>query len=218
MMNACLLILPSLLVSVPGADGKVLFEEAFDGRLQPGWQWIREDKDEWRIRDNELEVRSQPGRIWGGNDAKNLLVFRPLKAVNAAAQVTVAHQPKERWEQAGLLWYADDDNFVKLISEHIEGIMYVVIAREQDGRGKVIGKVPVPSANLQLRLKVQSGRVTGQWRLKTTDAWSDAGACDFDAKKNPRFGLFTQNGPKDQVRWVRFDNFAIVELASDKRR
>ena len=216
MMNECSMILPSLLLLATVGDGNVLLEEKFDGRLQGGWQWVREDKDQWRIRDNALEVHSQPGRIWGGNDAKNLLLARHPTAPEMAARVSVAHKPKEKWEQAGLLWYLDDDNFVKLISEQIDGKMYVVTACELAGRGKVVGKIVVPSANLQLRLKVQSHRVTGQWRLDDDDDWSDEGTCDFkvpaSAEGKPRFGLFTQNGPKDQVRWVRFDSFVIAEV------
>ena len=167
------------------------------------------------MRDDKLEVRAQAGRIWGGNDAKNLLLAPPMKSRDMAACVSVAHDPKEKWEQAGPLWYVDDDNFVKLISEHIDGKMYVVVAREQGGRGKVVGKIVVPSANIQLRLKVQSNRVTGQWRLKDADAWSDAGTCDFDAQGDRRFGLFTQNGPKEVVRWVCFDNFVVMVLTKD---
>ena len=212
-MKECLLIIPGLLALASGGDGRVLFEDNFDGQLQSAWQWIREDPAEWRIGDNELQVRSQAGRIWGGNDAKNLLlVDKRLKSQNMAASVSVAHEPKEKWEQAGPLWYLDDDNFVKLISEQIDGKMYVVTARELNGRGKVVGKIVVPKANLQLRLKVESTRVTGQWRLEDTDAWSDAGTCDFEVEGRPRFGLFTQNGSKDQIRWVRFDNFVIAEL------
>lgn len=207
-----LLILPSVLLLAPAGDGKVLFEESFDGKLQRGWEWVREDKDEWRIREGALEVHSQFGRIWGGNDAKNILLFRGVKPKNVAACVGVAHEPKEKWEQAGLLWYVDDDNFVKLISEQIDGKMYVVVAREEKGRGKVVGKVVAPQANMQLRLKVEAKRVTGQWRIKEGDKWSDSGECDFNAEGNPRFGLFTQNGPKEGVRWVRFDDFVISEL------
>lgn len=215
-MNACGLILSSLLLLAPADDVKMLFEEHFDGRLQDGWQWVREDRAEWRIGDNRLEVRSQPGRIWGGNDAKNLLLRVALKLQDLAACVNVAHKPVEKWEQAGLLWYVDDDNFVKLISEHIDGKMYVVTAREQGGKGTVVGKIEVPSANLQLRLQVQAGRVTGQWRLQPDDAWSDAGTCEFEAKGDPRFGLFTQNGPQNEVRWVRFDDFAIGQLSAGR--
>lgn len=212
MTKTCLLILSGLLLSAPGEDGDVLFTDDFDTKLQPGWQWVREDKEEWRIRGGELQVRSQHGRIWGGNDAKNLLLVGPLKSRNMAARVSVVHQPKEKYEQAGPLWYIDDDNFVKLISEQIDGKMYVVVARELAGRGKVVGKVMVPWANVQLRLVVQGNRVTGQWRLTDTHVWSESGHCDFDAKGSPRFGLFTQNGAKDIVRWVRFDDFVVSEL------
>ncbi len=111
-----LLILPSVLLLAPAGDGKVLFEESFDGKLQRGWEWVREDKDEWRIREGALEVHSQFGRIWGGNDAKNILLFRGVKPKNVAACVGVAHEPKEKREQAGVRWGCDDDNRLKLIS------------------------------------------------------------------------------------------------------
>ncbi len=202
-----------LLLAAPATGPGVLFEDDFDRGLQPGWKWVREDGDGWRIRDKELQMHSQFGRIWGGNNAKNLLlVAKPLKAARMAASVKVAHKPKERYEQAGPLWYVDDDNFVKLISEQIDGKMYVVTAREIAGRGKVVGKVVVPSANIQLRLKVESNRVTGQWRLKDGDKWTDEGSCEFEPKGQPRFGLFTQNGPENEIRWVRFDDFLVEEL------
>ena len=206
-----LLILPSVLLG-PAGDEKPLFEDGFDGRLAPGWEWVREDKDEWRIREEGLEVHSQFGRIWGGNDAKNLLLAKKVKPENMAAVVSVAHEPKEKWEQAGLLWYVDDDNFVKLISEQIDGKMYVVTAREQDRERKVVGKLEVPSANIQLRLKVELKKVTGQWRPDQEAEWIDAGTCEFTAKGKPRFGIFTQNGSADTVRWVRFDNFSIEKI------
>jgi regulation of enolase protein 1 (concanavalin A-like superfamily) len=212
MLLNCSLILSGLFLLAPAGDGDVLLKENFDGKLQPGLRWVREDKDEWRMEDGKLHVRSQFGRIWGGNDAKNLLLFKALPPQDMAARVLVAHEPKEKWEQAGLLWYVDDDNFIKLISEQIDGKMYIVVARELGGRGKVISKIEVPTANLELRLKVESDGVTGQWRLKDADDWSDADKCTFDAKGKARFGLFTQNGPEDEVRWVRFDRLMIEKL------
>lgn len=202
-------LLSSLLVI--GAGDGVLFEETFDGALQPAWKWVRPDASEWRIQDGQLHVRSQFGRIWGGNDAKNVLLVPPPQADNVEARVSVAHAPQEKWEQAGLLWYVDDDNFVKFISEHIDGQMYAVICREQGGRGQVLGKVEAPAANMQLRLTVQGNQVTGKWRVKGTDPWSDCGSCQFDVPGERCFGLFTQNGPQHEVRWVRFDSFVISE-------
>jgi len=205
-----LLMFGVLLVSASD-QWRVLVNEGFDGALPRSFQWVREDPSEWRIQDGQLQVRSQFGRIWGGNDARNVLLVESPKAGRIDAQVSVTHQPKELYEQAGLLWYVDDDNFVKLISEQIQGKMHVVIAREVDKRGEVIGKLEVPTANVQLRLLVDGNRVTGQWRINNDDAWNDAGTCPFEVPGNRRFGLFTQNGPKDAVRWVAFDRFILSQ-------
>ena len=111
----------------------------------------------------------------------------------------MAHVPEKKWEQAGLIWYVDDDNFVKLISEHIDGKMYAVLASEQGGRGRVFGKVEMPQANVQLRLLIHAHRVTGQWRVKEADDWSDCSNCEFKAEGTPHFGLFTQTGPEENA-------------------
>lgn len=211
MLSVSLLFSGLLLLAAP-ADSAILLEESFDAKLNPDLEWIRQEASEWRIEDGRLHVRSQSGRIWGGNDAKNLLLLKALPPQAMAARVTVAHEPKEKYEQAGLLWYVDDDNFVKLISEQIDGKMYIVVARELAGRGKVISKIEVPTANLELRLKVEPDGVTGQWRLKDDQQWSDCEKCTFEAAGKPRFGLFTQNGSPDVVRWVRFDRLIVEKL------
>lgn len=213
------LFLVSLLQSAADVDQGVLFAEDFDGKLKGEWKWVRQNRDEWRIRDRSLQLRSQPGGIWGGNNARNVLLIKPETTDNVEAVVDVAHEPKKKWEQAGLLWYVDDDNFVKFISEHIDGKMYAVLASEEGGRGRVFGKVEMPQANVQLRLIVQARQVTGQsltgqWRVKKSDEWSDCGTCEFSAPGDPRFGLFTQTGPEDVIRWVRFDSFRIVRRKS----
>ena len=56
---------------------------------------------------------------------------------------------------------------MKLISQHIDGKVYVVSAREQGGKGTVVGKVEVPGANLQLRREQDCPR------LKTLDFSSE---------------------------------------------
>lgn len=208
------LVLCAVCFAANEEGGQVLLRESFGGSLPACLRWVREDASEWRIREGKLEVRSQPGHIWGGNDAKNVLLFDGPVDGPAEARVSVAHQPKELWEQAGLLWYADDDNFVKLISEQIEGKMHVVIARELGGRGQVVGKLVVPASDIQLRLKVDGKQVTGQWRITEKDAWNDAGTCPLDVEKQAHFGLFTQNGSKDTVRWVMFDDWEITKTKS----
>src|SRR3954468_22639454 len=58
------------------------FTDEFKGHLGPGWYWLREDKDAWRVSDRGLEVLIEPGNMWGPqNDAKNVLL-RPAPAPN----------------------------------------------------------------------------------------------------------------------------------------
>jgi hypothetical protein len=51
--------------------GEVHFADDFKGKLGEGWSWIREHREGWRLTERGLEVRVQPGNMWGpANDAK----------------------------------------------------------------------------------------------------------------------------------------------------
>ena len=208
-----LLLISSLALATFSQGTDVLWEDSFEDGVKPAWQWVREDKSQWRCEPGKFIVRSQPGGIWGGqDDIRNILLAPVQTPANTAARISVSHKPHEKYEQAGLLWYVDDDTFVKLISEQIDGEMYVVTARElPDGR-KVVGKVVVPGPNIQLRLKVEGETVTGQWRLDETRKWIDAGSCEFSRDGTPRFGLFTQSGSPEVARWVTFRKFLVERL------
>ena len=44
--------------------------------LPSGWEWKRENPEGWRLRDGGLEIRIEPGNMWGKkNDAKNVLLI-----------------------------------------------------------------------------------------------------------------------------------------------
>jgi hypothetical protein len=55
--------------------GVLVFKDDFIGRIDPGWSWIREHREAWRTTAKGLEVRMEPGNMWGGaNNARNVLV------------------------------------------------------------------------------------------------------------------------------------------------
>jgi len=39
----------------------VIFEDHFDRQLADGWHWVRENPPNWRIREQALEIRVEPG-------------------------------------------------------------------------------------------------------------------------------------------------------------
>ena len=68
------LLLALFIVAASHAD-EILFQDDFKGKLGAGWSWLREDPKAWRATEHGLEVRVQPGNMWGpANNAKNVLL------------------------------------------------------------------------------------------------------------------------------------------------
>ena len=114
----------------PGA-GAALYD-GFDGRLALDWKQVRLDPTHLSLasRPGHLTITTQRGSIHGtpdGNEAgadflaRNLtLVANPLAPAADFAITTrvVGFTPLERYQQAGLIVYADDDNYVKFGYEY----------------------------------------------------------------------------------------------------
>src|SRR6058998_2885161 len=103
---------------------QVLFQDDFKGALGEGWSWVREHRAAWRVKDGALQIRIEPGNMWGpANNASNVLV-RPAPDIAGGqleVSVSVEHRPTEQYEQADLVWYYDDSHMVKLGEELVDG-------------------------------------------------------------------------------------------------
>src|SRR5437667_5702530 len=87
-------------------ESQILFQDNFNGKLGPGWSWVREHRESWRAGERGLEVRIEPGNQWGGqNDAKNVLVRTVPDATNAEITfaATVENHPTGQYEQVDLV-------------------------------------------------------------------------------------------------------------------
>src|SRR5258707_15257877 len=104
-------------VCVASAYGQddVLFKDDFHGKLGEGWSWVREHREGWRVTGRGLEVRIEPGNMWGpANDARNVLVRPAPGTANEGIEVSVnvENRPTSQYEQADLVWYFDDGHMV----------------------------------------------------------------------------------------------------------
>src|SRR5688572_5558026 len=100
-----MLLMPFLLLAAAEAN---VIQDALDKEPQAPWEWVREDRDNWRVADGKLQIKAQRGTLWkGGNDAKSLLV-RPWPdeaGGNAVVSVKVKFAPESGGEQAGVMFY-----------------------------------------------------------------------------------------------------------------
>lgn len=206
--------------------GAALYD-GFDGKLALDWKQVRLDPTHISLarKPGHLTITTQRGSIHGtpdGNEAgaeflaRNLtLVANPL-APDADFVVTtrvVGFTPAERYQQAGLIVYADDDNYLKFGYEYNWGAgagqTFFGVA-EVDGRPT---HLPVESESglkdYWLRLTRRGDRyeyatsLDGQaWRSHGTATWAGTPA---------RIGLLAKNGGAEGTAEVdaHFDSFEL---------
>jgi len=188
------------------------FQEPFQGKLLPGWSWIREDPAAWRISDKGLEVRVQPGNMWGSaRDAKNLLL-RPAPdpaAGQVEASVTVRNTPLEQYEQSDLVWYFDDGNMVKCGQELVDGKLRIVMGRKEKDRCRTIRILPLESSTVTLGLVVKGNNIRGRFRTPGAADWTEVGQCDLPAAGLAKICLQFYKGPAKEERWVLVNDFSL---------
>lgn len=219
-INSKLLHCVSLLVAlvtpaISDSFAGELFQDNFSNRLASGWSWIREDQSGWRATERGLEIRIQPGNMWGpANNATNVLV-RPLpNTTNAVIElaVTVENRPTEQYEQADLVWYYDDSHMVKLGQELVDGKLSIVMGREEKDKTRTIAIIPIQSAVVHLRLSVKDNLIRGEYRLGNEKDWRVAGECDLPVNGSPKASLQTYQGSNSAEHWARFSAFTIRTL------
>ena len=203
----------ALALLASAAPGGVLFEDRFDGKLADGWEWVREEKDGWRVKDGSLEVRASPGNLWEAQNTATNLLLRPVPggAGTFVVEVTVTNAPATFGEQAGLLLYRDDDHYVKLTREFYDGKTWVVLAAEQAGKAQY-KEAECRAAKVVLRLTVGKGAVTGEFRVAGTDKWTPVGRLPYESAGAPRVGLTAHHGPAADARWATFNQFRILAV------
>ena len=212
------LLLSVALIFCLAADApaeEVLFQDDFKGKLGQGWSWIREHRQTWRVTDGALEVRVQPGNMWGPpNNASNVLVrLAPdITEHGIEVSVTVRNRPTEQYEQVDLVWYYDDGHMVKLGQELVDGKLSIVMGREEKDRTRTIAIIPLDSDSVRLRLSVRNDRIRGHFRTPDAKEWRLAGECSLPAPVGGKAQISLQcyQGPEKTEHWARITEFRIA--------
>jgi regulation of enolase protein 1 (concanavalin A-like superfamily) len=219
MMNplrlAAVLVTLAIGVAAAGetAEEKVVFAETFSGELGKGWSWLREDAKDWRLDKGSLLVRTSTGSLWmKQNNNRNVLLRTPPKAPRFAFEVLVENEPTNGFEHAGLVWYADDDNYVALMKEKV-GKVVVQLVSETDGRPKVgFAEKGYKEKAVWLRMEISGGKARGLFRTTGKTDWQALGQCDLPpAKGKVQIGLITGYAAGDAKNFSRFSSFRVLE-------
>jgi len=194
---------------------EILFQDNFNGQMGSDWTWLREDPTGWRVTKDGLEVRVQPGNMWGpANDARNVLVRNVPDPAKIAVEVsvTITNRPTGQYEQVDLVWYYNDRFMVKLGQEMVDGKLSIVMGREADDQTQTIAIIPLQSFTVQLQFVVVGNRIRGRFRTPDSRAWREAGQCSLPTHGAPKVSLQCYQGPAEAAHWARFTEFGIRRL------
>jgi regulation of enolase protein 1 (concanavalin A-like superfamily) len=188
------------------------FHDTFRGRLGEGWRWVREDPDGWRMTDHGLEIRVQPGNMWGGaNDARNVLVRDVPDPEHQTVNVSVslANRPTAQYEQVDLVWYYDDRHMVKIGQELVDGKLSVVMGREERDQCRTIAIHPIDGEVLEVRFIARDREIRGEYRIPGETEWRLGGVTDLPVNGSPKVSLQCYQGPADVEHWARLWDFRL---------
>jgi regulation of enolase protein 1 (concanavalin A-like superfamily) len=183
--------------------------------LNANWKWVREDRSAWRVTNGFLEVRVQPGNMWGpANDAKNVLLIPVPRSSGLEITATIEHSPTNQYEQADLVWYYADGNMVKLGPELVDGKFSVVMGREEGDRARTISINPIPAGAVDVKFIVKGNDIAGLFRESATEAWRSAGSCSLPVLPGvePRISLQFYQGTAPAEHWARVKRLAITPV------
>lgn len=209
-----LTLISGLFVGTVWAE-EFLFQDDFKGQLGPGWSWVREHRQAWRVTEQGLEVRIEPGNMWGPeNSARNLLVRCAPDTTTSEIEISVSveNKPTHQYEQVDLVWYYDDSNMVKIGQELVDGKLSVVMGREEKDKTRTIAIIPLESTSVQLRMVVKGSRIRGEFHPANAKDWQVVGECDAPTPANlpAKISLQFYQGLADVEHWARVTGFSIV--------
>jgi regulation of enolase protein 1 (concanavalin A-like superfamily) len=214
---ACILLGGLALAAATEERETVLFEENFDGNLKSGWSWVREDPEAWKVKNGELALTVQPGYLnpWGKDkEAHNLLLRDPPDKLGAAwaVELMLDSEPRTQFEHAGPLIYWNDDNYVSLFRENLDGKpkLQMVAVKNDQAAFVVVDKDVRP---VWLRLAVDGETITAQYRASEKGPWQTVGTKTRVSAGAFRCGLISGGAPKDAGREAAFSHFRIVRQA-----
>jgi len=188
-----------------------VYKADFSKALDKGWSFVREDKAEWRLKDGNLQLLAQPTNIWGkkNNKTENFLL-RALPGPTFAVEVTVDFNPRKEYEQAGLMLYVDDDNYIKFDRELYAGQSCTLVL-ESKAKPKVVKKIPFREGPLRLRLEISDGKVKAMVKGPEDKGWTSHGETTLPASSDKvKVGLFALQGDAKAPRWATFRDFILT--------
>jgi arabinan endo-1,5-alpha-L-arabinosidase len=196
--------------------GRIRSADEFSTGIGPGWTWVREPAAPPAVTGGALVWPTQTADLTGtGNDASVLLRDTPAGDWTAETKVSLdlGEQTVRNYQQAGLVVYSGDDEFLRLTAVAIWNTRTTEYGKEtvfagQPSYGSMLVAPPADTTWLRLR---HTRTATGEHAYRaavSTDGrtWTWGGTWTLPAGSTARVGLVSHGAnPADPPATARFD-------------
>jgi beta-xylosidase len=201
------------------AEAPTFLDEFSSVTLNPVWSWVRQDNTHWSLtsRPGYMRLVTEQGGLLGSGNNKNLLLRTPPSG-RYAITTRVIYKPDTNFQNAGLLVYQDDDNFLWLgrgycdfphckgnaiYFDHGEGGSFV---------GSNFGTAVTNKRNAYLKIERRGLRYIGFYSADGVN-WTRIGKHVVSDTFAPKVGIATGDGNQGAPqRNADFDFFRMVKL------
>ena len=201
--------------------------DEFDGDGLNLCRWnaiVRHDPSGVEVADGELTLPAAHGDFFaaGSNDNPNILL-QAMPAGSWTMETRMTFMPNENYEQAGLLVYGDDTNYVKADLVHANGRAVEFLREVNNAADGFGGTVNLPGdfpPTIDLRIVNDAGTLRAYYRPAGDGPWSPFGEpTPLSTVTNPKIGLYANDSNNANIATrddAVFDYFRITSGLPDE--
>ncbi|SIM55347.1 ThuA domain-containing protein [Micromonospora cremea] len=199
--------------------------DEFDGDALDGCRWdavVRYDSSKVAVTDGQLRIETQPGDVNGGNTlSPRNFILQDLPDGDWTIQTRLTPTMLHRWQLAGFLMYADDDNYVKfdVVATNTSGApsdLRAELVSERNGEFGNGGNrsIDVAEATESGWYDLRLTRTGNTYSADISDGgvnWTSLGAPVTNDAAMTSFGLMALGPEQVSPVTVAFDYFRVVD-------
>ncbi|MCF6158493.1 MAG: DUF1349 domain-containing protein [wastewater metagenome] len=203
-----LLCIPSLGVHKT-SFGAELYKDEFESQtLDPSWLIIRENQSDWSLSAHPgfLRIVTKTENLWQINVNNKIKFLRNAPHGDFEIITRVTYSPTQKFQQAGLIIYEDEENYV-MLTRQMDDVSNIEMSREIS---KVAGSKSTPTnlTTVYLRLSRSGGSITGAFS-DNGSTWTAVDDVSGISLEHPKVGLVGYNAQLNTTVDADFDFFKI---------
>lgn len=144
---------------------KLLVIQAEEETLGNSLEVVNEDSDHWKItEEGRIQIQAHAQGLWDTQTVHNIIVSsQDMDMTNVAATVKMHGRTKANYDEAGLIFYKDNDNYVTAQRKHGGGSPYLSVVTEAEQNPSENSVADSSQDDLWLKLEKNGDTIVGSY-------------------------------------------------------